>query len=151
MKFYLKFDGRPYLTLKYEGNEWQMFKELFEDKLKLRTATTSRAWGENIAVSYYKETSEQLKAYWESMVGNAEMGNGYHLIDEINYPLTQEHYINIALFRIIPTDNKVQVPLLKFLNVKELNTIMSSIRSFLEVVMNLVLEAEVEIKGFGSK
>jgi len=147
MQFILHFNNKPILKIVYEDNEWQWFEELYR-KLGLQQATTNLGLGTGLVLNYYRERNEELKRYWLQMISdfNHSENRGYYSVeDNINSPFITLNGVNIAVFRIIPTDNTVSIPLQKFINVRELNNIMRTITSFLTTLRNLVCEAVVKI------
>lgn len=67
--------------------------------------------------------------------------------DNLNEPfISQYGTLNIAIFRILPIDGKVEAPLPKFLTIQEFNNIIDSIKKCLEVLLNIVTEGKVEVK-----
>jgi len=99
-------------------------------------------WGVGIEAEAYRETNEEMLNYVRRTLNCKDEWK-----DNLNYPfISQSGVVNIAIFRIIPIDGKVEAPLPKFLTIQEFNHIVEDIKRCLEVLLNLVIEGKVEIR-----
>ena len=132
-------DHKPYLILEYENNEYKNVKAVCEE-LNLEIAKTTKGMGANATYDYYRESDTELLNY----IRKSFMTN-YGMYDSINEPFYSGG-LNIAIFRIIPKNNKVYIPLTKFLTVVELNKIVEEIRRLYDVIFNICINKEIKIK-----
>jgi len=99
-------------------------------------------WGLGIEVEAYRETNEEMLNYVRRTLNGKDEWK-----DNLNEPfISQYGTLNIAIFRILPIDGKVEAPLPKFLTIQEFNNIIDSIKKCLEVLLNIVTEGKVEVK-----
>lgn len=143
MKIKLKIeDNKYYFVLKYENNEWEEIKKILE-LLKLKEAETSKGFGEQ-RLKYYRETDTEFLNYLINTL-NLDL---FNIVDNINYELIDGGgRFNIAIFRVIPdAKGEVKIELKRFLTIAELRDIVIKLKRIYEVVLNLVVEKEVEIK-----
>jgi hypothetical protein len=135
-------DGKPYFLIKYEVGEWEEIEKKLQS-IGLQKAKISNLWGIGIACEAYRETNEDMLRYLKQTLKN----NTYYWKDDLNYPFYDNYgYINISIFRIIPTNNMVQAPLPKFLTIRELNQLVENIKGCLEILLNIAINEEVEVK-----
>jgi hypothetical protein len=129
----------PYLVLEYEGGEKEKIHNKFRD-LGIETTTTERAWGEDITLEYYRATN---RTFFNSL--NLQTGYREEFVDDINSKVFEGGVFNIAVFRAVPTANKIKVPLDSMLTIVEINNLASRIAKAVETIYN-VFTGEVEIK-----
>jgi hypothetical protein len=133
--------GYPYLILKYENDEWQKIENVLKS-LGLQKAFTERGFGKNLKLEYYRENDTELlnflRNYFYSHLSN--------VIDDIN-DYIYNGYFNIAVFRVIPNqNNEVKILLDKYLTIYELKKLFEKIRELYEILLNLALKSEADIK-----
>jgi hypothetical protein len=51
--------------------------------------------------------------------------------------------INLAIFRVVPTENKVVAPMDMFITVDDMNKIASVIRRMFDIILNIVSESDI--------
>jgi hypothetical protein len=129
--------GYPYLVIKYEPGEWEKIENILK-ALNLKKTTTERGFGKNLKLEYYRESDTELlnylRNYFKSHIKN--------VIDDINSYLYDNGYFNIAIFRVVPTNNEVKILLDKYLTVYELKLIFEKIAEVYEILMNIALQAQ---------
>jgi hypothetical protein len=133
--------GYPYLIVKYENDEWQKIENVLKS-LGLQKAYTEKGFGKNLKLEYYRENDTELlnflRNYFYSHLSN--------VIDDIN-DYIYNGYFNIAVFRVIPNeDNEVKILLDKYLTIYELKKLFEKIRELYEILLNLALKSEADIK-----
>jgi len=133
--------GYPYLVIKYEGDEWQKIESILKN-LGLQKAYTEKGFGKNLKLEYYRENDTELlnflRNYFYSHLSN--------VIDDIN-DYIYNGYFNIAVFRVIPNqNNEVKILLDKYLTIYELKKLFEKIRELYEILLNLALKSEADIK-----
>jgi hypothetical protein len=135
-------NGKPFLTIKYEDEEWSKVKQLLE-RLGLKEYTTNYGFGiDGLKLKFYRETDTELLNYLKNTI------NIQALHDDINKPaLVKDFSLNLAIFRVIPDENnEVKVPLDKYITIVEFKEIVNRIVSIYEKIFNILTDAEVEIK-----
>jgi hypothetical protein len=142
MKVYLNGkEGKPRFILKYETGEWEQIEEKLKQMGLMKTKITN-LWGLGIETVAYRETNQEMLNYVKETLNASDEWK-----DDLNYPfISQYGTLNIAIFRVIPIDGKVEAPLPKFITIQEFNRIIGDIKKCLEVLLNLVIEGKVEVK-----
>jgi hypothetical protein len=141
MKIYLNGkEGKPRFILKYENGEWSQIESKLQQMGLSKTRITN-LWGLGIETEAYRETNEEMLNYVKRTLSSNNWRD-----DLNNVFIPQTGSLNIAIFRIVPVDSKVEAPLPKFLTIQEFNRILEDIKKCLEVLLNLVIEGEAEVK-----
>jgi hypothetical protein len=133
--------GYPYLIVKYENDEWQKIESILKS-LGLQKAYTEKGFGKNLKFEYYRENNTELLNY----IKNYFYSHLNNVVDDINDYL-YNGYFNIAVFRVIPNeDDEVKILLDKYLTIYELKKLFEKIRELYEILLNLALKSEADIK-----
>jgi len=149
MKAKLKFDKdrkKQIFCIIYENDEWVKIEKKLKE-LGLEKGKTSMLWGKNnLSCEFYRESDhELLSAFLESFKTKIEDLN-ITLIDNINRPFCKYRTFNIAIFRIIPTNNVVEVELDDLLTIDQFNGICRVIVKLYEFIFSIAMEIEVNIR-----
>jgi hypothetical protein len=133
--------GYPYLILKYENREWEKIEGILKS-LGLEKAVTRLGFNKNLELEYYRENNEELLNYLKNYFRN-KLG---YFVDDINRSLFENGYFNIAIFRVVPNkDNEVKILLDKYLTIAELKDIINKIKQVFELLLNIAIQAQVNI------
>lgn|SRR3990167_8122004 len=138
MKLSLNFERFPTLELEYENTEWTDIEGKLKE-LGLAKSHTSKGFG-RLPLDFYQERDAELKQLLDNT-----LINGSGLIDDINRPLL-DNYFNIALFRVIPNDNKVKIRLDKFVTLVDVRDLTQNIKGVLENLFSIVSKREIKIE-----
>jgi len=133
--------GYPYLVIKYEDNEWQKIEDVLKS-LGLQKAYTEKGFGKNLKFEYYRENDTELLNYLK----NYFYSHLNYVVDDINDFVYYNGYFNIAIFRVIPNNNEVKILLDKYLTIYELKKLFEKIKELYEILLNLALKSEADIK-----
>ena len=134
--------GYPYLIIKYDDGEWEKIENILKS-LGLQKSYTEKGFGKNLKFEYYRENDTELlnyiKNYFYSHISN--------IIDDINDYLYDNQHFNIAIFRVIPnSQNEVKILLDKYLTIYELKKLFEKIKELYEIILNIALKSEANIK-----
>jgi len=135
-------NGYPYIVIKYEKYEWEKIESILKS-LGLQKATTRNGFNKNLTLEYYRETNEELLNYIKKYFSN-KISN---LIDDINASLYENNKFNIALFRVCPSSERLEIKILldKYLTIAELKDIINKIKQVYELLLNIAIQAQVNI------
>lgn len=143
MKIKLTFNRVPQVIVKYEGNEWETIENVLVNQLGLEKQRTTDLFSTRVTAEFYRETNNELKGYLRSAFNS---GMEHNILDDINAPLFNGRDFNIAVFRIVPSeDGIVKIKLQKFLNIMELQTMVECMTVVLKTLFSIVLNKEVKI------
>jgi hypothetical protein len=133
--------GYPYLIIKYEQSEWERIENILKT-LNLEKAVTKLGFGKNLELEYYRERDTELLNYLKNYFKN-KLG---YFVDDINRSIFENGYLNIAIFRVVPSkNNEVKILLDKYLTVAELKDIINKIKQVFELLLNIAIQAQVNI------
>ena len=135
-------NGKPLLIIKYEREEWEKIESILK-RLGLERSRTQLGFNKNLTLEYYRERDMELLNYLRKYFRD-KMD---YITDDINRSVYDNGYFNIAVFRVIPDGNyEVKILLDKYLTIAELKFIFEKIRKVYELLVNIALRAECEIK-----
>jgi len=141
MKIKFEIDkGFPYLIIKYENDEWEKIENILKN-LGLQKAFTEKGFNKNLKLEYYRENDTELLNYLRNYF-SSHLSN---IIDNIN-DYIYNGYFNIAIFRVIPQNGEVKILLDKYLTIAELKKLFEKIKEIYELLLNLALKSEANIK-----
>jgi hypothetical protein len=133
--------GYPYLILKYENNEWEKIENILKS-LNLEKSVTRLGFNKNLELEYYRENNTELLNYLKNYFRNKLN----YVVDDINRSLYENGYFNIAIFRVVPNkNNEVKILLDKYLTISELKFIFEKIAEVYEMLLNIAIQAQVNI------
>jgi len=135
---YILKEGKPYLKLKYENDEWSKLEKLLK-KLGLKKARTELGFAMYLRLEYYREEDTELHDYLKKHF-ESHLPSG--LMDDINLPLYPP--TNLAVFRVVPKRNSVVIKLDKYLTVADLNTLAEDLKELYSLLFNTVTEASIK-------
>lgn len=149
MKLYIKINGGVNLNLEYQNGEYDIIKAQLEH-IGLQVANSTRIFG-NRSGSFYKEVNGEFEQLLKRSLMASMRVLGYNDIaffDDVNRPLllvaaTGQKSFNLAIFRVVPVENKVTAPVEMFLTIDDMNKITSCVRKVFEIVLNMVSENDV--------
>ena len=133
-------NGKPFLTIKYENEEWQKIESILKE-LGLEVRETNNGFGMNYKLKFYRETNEELLRY----IRNTFTTTIYNLFDDINRRLYDNGYLNLAIFRVIPENGEVKAPVDKYLTILEFKNIIETIVKIYRILLNLAINKEVKV------
>jgi hypothetical protein len=131
-----KFD----LVIKYEDGEWERLAALHRD-LGLEEATSTQAWGDGYTVRFFRDRESRFINHFRK---TAMYVPGVY--DDINAPAIGNGQLNLAIFRVIPENGQVRVPLGQVMTVVEWRNLLQVIARVLKSIFETVILAEAEIR-----
>jgi len=142
MELKVKSNGeKARVVLEFDRGEYAYFSDKFE-ALGLKKAHTEKGLGRGLSLDYYQSRENEILA----SIGNIGIA-GIQLIDDINGSATcNGNTFNIAIFRIIPVDGKVEIPLSSYLTHVELKKLKKVFVAVAERIVGIVEEAEVHVE-----
>jgi hypothetical protein len=139
--------GKPNLTIRYENDEWPKLEKVLRDRLNLVVHEVANAWNMGKKLSCYTEKNEDLKFYLLNTISQElRCQSGFDVFDDINKPISQGRSINIAVLRIVPSGNRVNIPLdNKYLTIAEVNKIARVLSEAVRALLEIVNETKIKI------
>lgn len=135
----------PKFYLRYEGDEWKKVKDTLE-QMGLEKHRTSNLLGTGQSGDFYKEKNGELLSAVTRTVNSGMPPTRFAYTDNINSPLITDMYINIAIFRIVPSDgNVIKVSLPKFLSILEVDSMAKVICKVYGSILN-IFTGEISIR-----
>ncbi len=136
-------DKKSYLTLQYEGEEW----DRMENQLKtigLEQHRTANAFGLELTATYYRSSGRFI----EYLIKQRGLSNCF---DDINSPpldTTKAKCYNLCVFRIQPDKNlQVKIPLEGWLTIADIEDYLHCfLKPVLTATLSVVCAAEIKIK-----
>jgi hypothetical protein len=102
-------EDRWVLEITYSAAEYAQLTSKYES-LGLQQASTANAWGRGIPATYWREPNADilLKNVLSRIVNTStyERSLGVTFRDSINSEVDDNHRVNLAVFRIVPTRSK---------------------------------------------
>jgi len=127
---------KPFLIINYENNEWQKIEKIYKE-VGLELVEAQKLFGKNIKGKIYRLNDDELKDYLHDM---------NDILNDINKEIILDYgYVNLGVLRIIPENNKVKIPLPKYLNIVEINLIAEKIATAIEKLLSTITTAEINI------
>jgi hypothetical protein len=144
IKFNVTKNGKHYVIVEYKPHEFENVKKKMES-LGLEVKETANAWGAGQPLKFYKEHDYEL---FKDIYKGAVTGYGSTSIDEINRPVIDNGKFNLAVFRAVPTNDKVEAPATGYVTLVELERIKGTAKQAYAGIMNAVGEVafNLEIK-----
>lgn len=134
------------VVIEYDRGEFETLAEKYEE-LGMKKASTENGLGRGTALDFYKSRENEVLATIQSAVKIP----GVQLIDDVNSSVTMNgNTFNIAIFRIVPVDGVVEVPLSSFLTTNDLRKVKKVFGEVLENLAGMVSEDEVHVEFGGS-
>jgi len=141
--------GVTFLKIKYTPEEYEMLSKKFSE-LGLEKSHTNLGLGNNLEFDYWRDVNRNLLTFIKH--GVASQSNFSNLIDDINQPILYDDYddidskFNICVFRIIPTNEEVMVPIDSYISINMAKNIMNTIVNVLSRVMSIVTKMNFSLK-----
>ncbi len=146
MKMTLGKDGdRTYMNVKYTDSEWKKISMQLE-KLGLEKSITSNGFGVGNTLNYYRDRNEKFKRFILNKLSSTV--NSSLVNDNINssFFVSQPKNVNIAVFRVIPDNLELQIPLPDlFVNAADWSDIIHVMSEVYTIIFSLITEASAEI------
>lgn len=143
--------GKPTLILKYELTDEGVHElSLLERKLielGLERSETSYAWGNGDELVYYRDVTGTLGNLLREKMLNDETEIWYKTYDDINKPPHSSNGVNLAMFRVIPSNRStLKIRLDKFITSKDMREIATVAGKVAETIFSIAVDEEVEIR-----
>ncbi len=143
LKFVMeKLSGK--IEIAYSPEEVKQLRTQMEN-LGLERHTTNNLFGNrmNSSVEFYRDTSEVFRAYLSNKLRMA----GNKFVDDINAPLINSEGVpNIAVYRLIPTDGKLSIPVDGFFDIAEFTQLSNTLKLVYKSMLNVITKATVTFK-----
>ena len=138
MEFSLK-NGN--LKIVYEKHEWERLENVHRS-LGLELSNTQNAWKVGKRTTFYKDTLHQFYNFTH------RVPNVWDNINDTPIAIATDGivHLNIAVFRVVPSDLEVNVPISELLSASDWSRICQLVREVLSRIFSIVTEAKYVLK-----
>jgi hypothetical protein len=148
-------NGREYFIIKYEGDEWEELKKLYQDNLHLQESATVQGFGAGARLTYFRDSNQRLIAHARNKISQAR--ETINIVDDINAPLVEKvrngsqynFKFNIACLRVVPNaEGEVRIPATREnnLDIANVAAIRRSVKILYESLYDTNADLELIIK-----